>query len=88
MLRESPLGIGSLILNENCHFEWCEDKYKLLGAILIFSFLSLQPFSIDLDKSIWKQIVGQKLDRSDLEQYELIEEDEDQLTESQIEERV
>ena len=75
LLRNSPLGIGTLILNDECDLDSCEDKYKLLGAILAFSFLSMQPFNIGLDKSMWKQIVGQKLDKSDLEQYEVIDDD-------------
>ena len=73
LLRNSPLGIGTLILNDECDFDSCEDKYKLLGAILAFSFLSMQPFNIGLDISMWKQIVGQKLDRSDLEQHGIVD---------------
>ena len=77
LLRNSPLGIDTLILNDECDFDSCEEKYKLLGAILAFSFLSMQPFNIGLDTSMWKQIVGQKLDRSDLEQYEIVDDDDD-----------
>ena len=40
-----------------------EDSYKLVGALISFSLLSMQPTSLNLDKSFWKLIVGQKLDK-------------------------
>ena len=40
---------------------------------------------INLDKSTWKQILGQKMEKSDLENYEFVQ---DGLSEAQIEERI
>ena len=57
ILRKSPLGIGTKILNENCDDSY-EDILKMVGAILSYSLLSMQPFSLSLDKSFWKLIVG------------------------------
>ena len=61
LLRRSPLSIGTQTINESCGDAY-EEKFTYFGALLAFSFLTMQPFSLDLDKSLWKQIQGQKLD--------------------------
>ena len=86
MLRKTPLGIDSQILNENCDDSHV-DALKVIGAILSYSLLSMQPFSLNLDKSFWKLIVGKRLDRDDLMQYELVE-DIERLTDSEVEARI
>lgn len=48
--------------------------FTYLGALLAFSFLTMKPFSIDLDTAVWKQIMGHKMDQDDLELYEIVEE--------------
>ena len=58
----------------------------MLGALLIFSFLTMQPFNLELDRSVWRQILGHKMQYEDLIQYELVEEGLDD--EQEIEERV
>ena len=69
LLKKSAQGEGTQVLNENTD----EEHFKLfiyLGALLAFSFLTMQPFSIDLEEAVWKQIFGHKLDQNDLEKFD------------------
>jgi len=55
LLQKSPLQIGTQTINTSCDDSF-EEKFIYFGALLAFSFLTMQPFSLDLDKSLWKQI--------------------------------
>jgi len=57
-----------LILNEGATGETREDLYKCLGALLAFSFLCLQPFTVELATCVWKQIIGDKLTLQDIKE--------------------
>ena len=49
------------IVNDQSH-----KNFTFIGGLLAFSFLSRQPFSIDLADPVWKQIFGDKLTMDDL----------------------
>lgn len=68
-LKRSP-GIPAnapqtFMLNEKANEE-DDDLYQYIGAFLAFSFLTKQPFSLDLANAVWKQIIGDKILKEDL----------------------
>ena len=42
------------------------DSFTFIGGLLAFSFLTRQPFSVDLADPVWKQVIGDKLLMEDM----------------------
>ena len=43
-----------------------DDTFICIGAFLAFSFMTRQPFGLELSKAVWKQIVGDKIERKEI----------------------
>ena len=55
----------TFMLNEKAN-EDDDDLFQYLGAFMAFSFLTRQPFSLNLADAVWKQIIGDKILSEDL----------------------
>jgi len=55
-----------LIINQFAVDEDRENLYRYMGAIMAFSFLTKQPFTVDFSPVIWKQLFSYKLTMEDI----------------------
>ena len=55
-----------LVINQFAVDEQREILYKYIGAIMAFSFLTKQPFTVDFSPVIWKQLFSYKLTLEDI----------------------
>ena len=61
---DSPQGLQTFLLNEKSDED--DDLFICLGGLLAFSFLTGQPFGVEMAPVVWKQIVSDKIDIEDL----------------------
>lgn len=57
------------IVNEKQHDD-DERVFNFIGGLMAFSFLTRQPFGIDLANLVWKQVMGSEIEMEDVRQFD------------------